>query len=190
MNKAIFLDRDGTINIDKSYVYKREDFLYIEGVIDGLKRLQDMGFLLVIISNQSGIARGYYSEKDFESLTAWMIEDLRQKGINISGVYYCPHLPEGKLKKYAIHCDCRKPKTGLFFRAKEELDIDLDHSFAMGDQLRDLSITENTGVRGIWITDANDEILESSKIRKCSNFSAAVDMVADCNDGQERNLHE
>ena len=104
-NKAIFLDRDGTINIDKNYLYKKEEFEYLPGALQGLKNLTDANFLLFIITNQSGIARGFYSEADFLSLTEWMTKDLKSRGIKIEKVYFCPHLNE--------HCNCRKPKTAL-----------------------------------------------------------------------------
>lgn len=98
MNKAIFLDRDGTINVDKKYLHKIEDFEFLPGVLDGMKMLQNAGYLLIVITNQSGIGRGYYSEKDFEILNSWMLGELESKGIHIARVYYCPHLPNAKIK--------------------------------------------------------------------------------------------
>ncbi|MCR5587732.1 MAG: HAD family hydrolase, partial [Lachnospiraceae bacterium] len=128
MNKAVFLDRDGTINVEKNYLYKIEDFVFLPGVIEGLKLLQDAGFLLIIITNQSGIARGYYTEEDFKILNNWMLNKLAENGINITKVYYCPHLPDAKIEEYRRDCDCRKPKLGLFYRAIKEYNIDIGKS--------------------------------------------------------------
>ncbi|XME04326.1 D-glycero-alpha-D-manno-heptose-1,7-bisphosphate 7-phosphatase [Lachnospiraceae bacterium C1.1] len=150
---AVFLDRDGTINIDYGYVFRKDKFVYIDGVVNGLKKLNELGYVLVIISNQSGIARGMYSEDDYKNLTSWMIEDLANNGVNIERTYYCPHLKEGSVKKYAIDCNCRKPKTELFYRAKNELNLDFKGSYAIGDRLRDLSICDETSVKGILIGD-------------------------------------
>ncbi len=178
MNKAVFLDRDGTLNEDRNYLFRKEDFRYLPGVTEGLKRLSEMGFLLVIITNQSGIARGYYTEEDYKALNTWMLDDLASKGITIASVYHCPHYIKGTVKKYAVECSCRKPETGLFHRAASELDIDLDASFAVGDRLRDLSITGETGARGILLTeDRVNEEFDTGKIRICRSFSEAVAMI-------------
>ncbi len=151
MNKAVFLDRDGTINVEKNYLHKIEEFEFIPGVMEGLKYLQDAGFILVVITNQSGIGRGYYSEKDFMTLNEWMLKKLKDNGLEISGVYYCPHLPDAKLERYRKYCNCRKPALGLFYRAIEELDIDIDKSFAIGDKIRDLMICEESGCTGYLV---------------------------------------
>lgn len=157
MKKAVFLDRDGTINVDKNYIYRIEDFEYIEGAIEGLKLLQDNNFILVVITNQSGIARGYFSEEQYLELNDWMLNDLSKKGIYIAATYYCPHHPAAKVVRYKKVCSCRKPGTELFERAIAELDIDTDKSFAIGDRERDLSICDATGVKGFLLnTDSNE----------------------------------
>lgn len=154
MNKAAFLDRDGTINIDKDYLYRIEDFEYLPGAIDGLRLLQDRGYLLIIITNQSGIARGIYEEEDYLRLDAWMKEDLANKGISITASYYCPHLVHGKIMQFAMDCDCRKPKPGMFYKAASDWNIDIDNSIAIGDRLRDLSICEETECKGILLSES------------------------------------
>ncbi|HBI61551.1 MAG TPA: D,D-heptose 1,7-bisphosphate phosphatase [Lachnospiraceae bacterium] len=162
LRPAVFLDRDGTINIEKGYLYRKEDFIYLEGAVEGLRRLQDMGYLLVVITNQSGIARGYYSEGDLKELTDWMGSDLKEKGISIAGMYYCPHHPQAIIGKYRKACDCRKPRTGLFYRAAEDLRIDFEKSIAVGDRLRDLEICHETKVKGILLSEsdeANEDIV-------------------------------
>lgn len=180
MNKAVFLDRDGTINIDKHYLYKREDFEYLDGAVNALRRLTEAGYLLVVITNQSGIARGYYTEQDFLSLNDWMITDLANKGVEICKTYYCPHYPESNEGRYSQVCECRKPATGLFWRAKEELDIDMEQSYAVGDKLRDLSICNESGVRGFLINNAGDNKENNDSeawYRRCANLDEAVDMI-------------
>lgn len=165
MNKAIFLDRDGTINIEKNYLYKVEDFEFIPGVVDALKVLQNLGYRLIIITNQSGIARGYYSEHDFKLLNDWMKEELRNQGILIDAVYYCPHLPDAKMTNYRVLCNCRKPKIGLYTKAIENFDIDLSKSYAVGDKIRDCSICKESECKGFLI--GNNE--QSDTIRAVKN---------------------
>lgn len=141
MNKAVFLDRDGTINIDKDYLYKIEDFDFLPGILEGLKKLEELGYLLIIVTNQSGIARNYYSEYDFQKLTDWMISYLEEKSIHISKVYHCSHGPDST-------CNCRKPRLGLFEQAAKDFDIDLDSSIAIGDKERDVTICNKFRTRG------------------------------------------
>ena len=183
MNKAIFLDRDGTINIDNNYIYKPEDFIFIDGAVEGLKKLQDRGFLLVIITNQSGIARGYYSENDYKILNTYMNERLSEYGIYITKDYYCPHLPNAIVSKYSRMCSCRKPGTELFERAVNELDIDLSKSFCIGDRLRDLAICQKSECKGYLIGKTeNDENISKVKDGSVSNikyYSSLLDAARD-----------
>lgn len=161
MNKAVFLDRDGTINVEKHYLHKIEDFIFLPGVINGLHLLQEAGFMLVIITNQSGIARGYYTENDFHVLNDWMINQLKKNDVHIAKVYYCPHLPDAPVKHYAKDCNCRKPHIGMFLRAIEELGIDVDKSYAIGDKLRDLSICKSTKCVGYLVSNNENKEFES-----------------------------
>lgn len=151
MNKAVFLDRDGTLNVEKHYLHKIEDFELLPGVLNGLKRLQEAGFLLIIATNQSGIGRGYYSEEDFLTLNAWMIKILQEQGISVAKTYYCPHLPDAKIEKYRCVCQCRKPATGMFEQAALDFDIDWSQSFAVGDKIRDCTICVKTECKGFLI---------------------------------------
>ena len=143
-SRAIFLDRDGTINIDKGYLYKIEDFAYLPGAKEALKILQDEQFILIIVTNQSGIARGYYTEKDFEKLNRWMLEDLKKSGIFITDVLYCPHHPQALIGKYRKECKCRKPKIGLFMDAVKKYNIDVSNSYVIGDKPRDIALCHST----------------------------------------------
>lgn len=137
MNKAIFLDRDGTINIDHGYVHQIDDFQFIEGSIEALKKLKQMGYLLVLVTNQSGIARGYFSEDQFLQLTEWMDWSLADRGVDLDGIYYCPHHPEGK-GEFAQDCDCRKPKSGMLLDAIKTLKINTALSVMVGDKIEDV----------------------------------------------------
>lgn len=146
-NKAIFLDRDGTLNIDHGYVHQIDDFQLIEGVGKALKQLQDKGYLLVLVTNQSGIARGYFSEDQFLQLTEWFDWSLDEDhGVVLDGIYYCPHHPEGQ-GEYRQQCDCRKPEAGMFKQAIADLNIDVSQSIMVGDKLEDLLAAEKAGVK-------------------------------------------
>ena len=182
MNKAIFLDRDGTINVEKHYLYRQEDFEFLPGAVNALKLLQDAGYLLIIITNQSGIARGYYSEEDFLQLNQWMIDTLKGQGVLITDVYYCPHLQNATIEKYRKNCDCRKPKLGLFEEAIYDYDINLADSYAIGDKIRDCAICEETACHG-FLTGNNErpDIIEEVKEGKRNNICYAASLK-DCAD--------
>ncbi len=113
LQRAAFLDRDGVINIDRGYVYRREDFQFVAGALEGARRLHEMGFLLVVTSNQSGIGRGLYTEADFHALTGWMRDEFQTAGAPLAGVYYCPHHPTEAIGAYLRVCECRKPAPGM-----------------------------------------------------------------------------
>lgn len=147
MNKAVFLDRDGTLNIDYGYVHKIDDFHFIEGSIEALKKLKEMGYLLVLVTNQSGIARGYFTEQEFLQLTEWMDWSLADRGVDLNGIYYCPHHPEAKLAEFKQDCDCRKPKSGMLLQAIEELNIDPARSIMIGDKIEDLFAGQGAKIR-------------------------------------------
>lgn len=147
MNKAIFLDRDGTINVDYGYVYKIGDFKFIDGVVEGLKILNDLGYILIVITNQSGIGRGFFSKSEFNKITDYMLKQLKENGVQIKNVYYCPHVDED-------NCNCRKPRLGMFYDAIKDFNIDINSSFVIGDKERDLSICSNESIKGILITDS------------------------------------
>jgi len=177
MNKAVFLDRDGTLNVEKHYLYKIEDFEFLPGVIEGLKLLQEAGYLLIVITNQSGIGRGYYSEEDFNILNNWMLETLKENGVTVNAVYYCPHLPNAQVEKYRKECKCRKPKLGMFLQAIEDFEIDLNKSYAIGDKIRDCAICKESSCCGFLIYDnEKPDVIESVKngeyqrIRYRTNF--------------------
>ena len=139
MNKAVFLDRDGVINLDKAYVSKIEDFEFCEGVFEALTHFQNLGYLLIIVTNQSGIGRGYYTEEDFQKLTDWMRKELLHVRIKIDAIYHCPHAPEA-------NCACRKPQSGMFLKAIEDFDIDVTQSWMIGDKPSDIEAALGAGI--------------------------------------------
>lgn len=144
--RAAFLDRDGVINIDSAYLSRWEDFRFVPGSLEAMRRLQQAGYALVVVTNQSGIARGYYSEEDYQLLTRQMRAALRTKGVTLAGVYHCPHHPAGKVPELAVDCGCRKPAPGMILQAARELQLDLAHSFLVGDKESDLQAARAAGV--------------------------------------------
>jgi D,D-heptose 1,7-bisphosphate phosphatase len=143
---ALFIDRDGVINRDEGYTFRIEDFELLPGVIQLLRQFSDAGFAIVVITNQAGIARGYYSEADFLSLTAHMTAVLLRGGVRIAGVYHCPHHPKGIIPALAISCDCRKPAPGMFLRAAAEKHLDLRASWLIGDKPSDVEAGLRAGL--------------------------------------------
>ncbi|GLS82574.1 D-glycero-beta-D-manno-heptose 1,7-bisphosphate 7-phosphatase [Paraferrimonas haliotis] len=146
MKAAVFLDRDGVINHDHGYVYQVDDFHYVDGVFEACLELKKMGYLLVVVTNQSGIGRGLYSEDQFHQLTEWMDWNFVDKGVELDGIYFCPHHPKHGVGDYKLDCDCRKPKPGMLNSAKTFLNIDMSRSIMVGDKLSDMQAAEAAGV--------------------------------------------
>lgn len=145
-NKAVFLDRDGTINIDKEYVHRIEDFEFIDGAIEGIRMLNENDFKVIVISNQSGIGRGYYTEKDVELLHNFINLELAKHNAHINAFYYCAHHPTEAIGKFRIKCNCRKPETGLFKKAIVDFNIDIKKSFLVGDKSIDIEAGNRIGL--------------------------------------------
>ena len=129
LHRAVFLDRDSTIIEDMEFSVDPERMRPLAGALDALRRLQEAGYLLVVASNQSGVARGLFDEEQLERLHELMVRHFKEQGVRIAGVYHCPHYPEGKVPRYAIRCDCRKPAPGMLQRAAREHGIDLAGSW-------------------------------------------------------------
>jgi len=144
MHKCVFLDRDGTIIVEKHYLSDAGQVELLPGVIEGLAAIKEMGFLLAVVTNQSGIARGFFSRKDLLRVNDRIDLLLGAQGIKIQKYYSCPHHPND-------NCACRKPAPGLIRQASRELDIDLISSFMIGDKLCDLELARNSGVRSILV---------------------------------------
>ena len=145
---AAFLDRDGVINVDSGYVGQWEDFEYLPDAVEGLKQLQNAGFKLFVVTNQSGIARGYYTEDDFLALTKVMTADLSAKGVTLAAVYYCPYLEDADLEPYRVASYLRKPEPGMLLKAAQDHDIDVSRSIMVGDKVSDMVAAERAGVPG------------------------------------------
>ncbi|MFA5234603.1 MAG: D-glycero-beta-D-manno-heptose 1,7-bisphosphate 7-phosphatase [Sulfurimonas sp.] len=165
MNRALFLDRDGVVNIEINYLYKIEDFEFVEGIFELCKKYQDRGYIIVIVTNQSGIARGYYSKEDFNYLTLWMIKEFAKHKIDIKKVYYCPHHPE-----ISGACSCRKPEPGMFLEAQKEFDIDLKNSILVGDKESDIEAAFAAGVGETYLFDENRVHCESKATKIVSKL--------------------
>jgi D-glycero-D-manno-heptose 1,7-bisphosphate phosphatase len=150
---AAFLDRDGVLNVDVNYLHKPEHVEWIPGAIEAVRELNDAGLLVIVVTNQAGIGRGFYSEADFEAFTSWMAERLAESGAHIDTVYHCPHHPTEALPAWRVDCECRKPRPGMFIRALAEWDVDVERSFMVGDKPGDLEAARGAGIaRGVLFT--------------------------------------
>ena len=151
LRKAAFIDRDGVVNVERGFLYRVEEFAFVPGAVDALQRLQSAGYLLVVITNQSGIARGLYTVADYLRLTAHMQRLLLAAGVRLSAVEYCPHLADAQLPEFRLDCDCRKPRPGMLRRAATALDIDMARSILVGDRATDIQAGRNAGVGHCWL---------------------------------------
>ena len=146
MSKAVFLDRDGVINVDRGYVYRSEDFEFIGGVFDACKLFVAAGYRLIVVTNQSGIARGLYSEQDFQSLNQWMTAQFNAQGIHLDAVYFCPHHPEHGQGQYRQRCNCRKPQPGMLLQGIADFELDPAQCIMFGDKTSDLEAAHAAGI--------------------------------------------
>jgi D-glycero-D-manno-heptose 1,7-bisphosphate phosphatase len=144
--RAAFLDRDGVINLDHGYVFRPQDFEFVPGTLAAARRLHEAGWALVVVTNQSGIGRGLYSEDDYRTLDAWMRAEFAAAGAPLAGTYFCPHHPSEARGAYRRECDCRKPAPGMLLTAARELNLDLAASAMFGDKASDLEAARAAGV--------------------------------------------
>jgi D-glycero-D-manno-heptose 1,7-bisphosphate phosphatase len=177
LRKAAFLDRDGVINKDRAYVHRWENFEFLPGVIEGMRRLQDAGYALVIVTNQSGIARGYYSEAQYQALTASLRKELGIQGIQLDGVYHCPHHPQGSVPQLAIDCNCRKPASGMVLQAARELGLSLSDSLLIGDKPSDIDAARAAGVGYAYQVHSDNPESCVASARADGHFSSLLDCV-------------
>jgi len=157
--KTIFLDRDGVINKEMNYLYKIKDFEFIDGVFESCLFFQDLNYKIIIVSNQSGVARGFFTESDYHILTKWMIKQFKSKGISILDTYYCPHLPESS-------CNCRKPKSGMFIKAIDKHNIDPQISWMIGDKETDIEAANLAGIKNTILVRSGHTIDEANSSAK------------------------
>lgn len=174
--KAVFLDRDGVINFDKGYVYLWEEFEFLPRAIDAMHSLVLAGYLLVIVTNQSGIARGKYTENQYWELTKKLLGFLKTKGIKITGIYHCPHHVQGKIPSLSFECDCRKPKPGLLLRAAHEHDINMEESIMIGDMPSDIQAARAAGVTTAYMVRTDN----SENPKYCSEADFVYDDLFAC----------
>jgi D-glycero-D-manno-heptose 1,7-bisphosphate phosphatase len=163
--KAAFIDRDGVLNEERAFVHRAEDFVFVPGAVQALRALQAQGYLLVVVTNQSGIARGLYSEADYHALTRHIRERLESEGIHLDAVEYCPHLPDAPVERYRIQCDCRKPKPGMLNRAIRALGIDVGASFLVGDRLSDVEAGRAAGIGRCFLVRTGYSLTEEAVAR-------------------------
>ena len=174
MKKVIFLDRDGTINVEKSYLHKWEDFEFEKNAIEGLKELKNLGYEFIVVTNQSGIGRGYYTEEDLVTLNNQMTKKLKEFGIEILECFYCPHHPEKGIGKYKVDCNCRKPNPGMLLEGIKKYNVDIDNSFMIGDKKGDLEAGKKAGLKSILVlTGYGKKIEEEVK----GNYLIAKDLL-------------
>ncbi len=149
---VVFLDRDGTLNIERGYIHNLQDLELIEGAIDAVKRLNENGIAAILVTNQSGAARGYYAESHILDLNKRLVDLLEAEGAYLDAVYYCPHLAEGTVDPYVLECTCRKPEIGMVERAyAENQDLDRQKSFVVGDKATDVELAVNCKAKGILV---------------------------------------
>lgn len=151
--KVVFLDRDGTMNVEVNYLHRREDLRLIDGTAEAVRLLNEAGYKVIVVTNQAGVARGYYTEEDVKILHNYMNEVLGHDGAHVDAFYYCPHHPEHGIGAYKKQCHCRKPETGMFEAAERDLPegIDKAHSYMIGDKRIDAQAGKNFGVTGVLV---------------------------------------
>ena len=175
LRKAAFLDRDGVINKDKAYVHRWEDFEFVPGAVEGMRRLQQAGYALVIVTNQSGLARGYYSEDQYQALTRALLDHLASQGVQVDGVYHCPHHPKGSVPALSIDCDCRKPAPGMVLQAARELGLSLPDSLLIGDKPGDIEAARAAGVGHAYRVQSDNPESTAEADQTDGHFASLLD---------------
>jgi D-glycero-D-manno-heptose 1,7-bisphosphate phosphatase len=151
MNRAVFIDRDGTISEEVGYINHPSRFRVFPYAADAINRLHESGWLAVLVTNQAGVARGYFSEDMITTVHSHLEQELARQGAHLDAIYYCAHHPSVGEPPYRFDCDCRKPKPGLILRAAQELDIDLNRSWMIGDRYSDIELAHNAGVKSAFV---------------------------------------
>lgn len=163
LQPALFLDRDGVINVDSGYIWRTEDFIFNDGVFEACQAARDMGYLLVVVTNQAGIGRGLYSEKDFHALSDWMVERFREHDVEIARVYFSPTHPEEGIGVYRRESPDRKPGPGMLLKARDAFGIDMARSAIVGDRETDILAGINGGVGTRILVEGAEEDPSSSR---------------------------
>ena len=168
LNKTIFLDRDGVINKDVNYLHKIKECEFIDGIFEACIYFQNIGFKIVIITNQSGIARGYFNENDYQILTNWITLQFNKKSIKLLEIFHCPHGPDSK-------CSCRKPRPGMLLEAQHKYRINMTNSWLIGDREDDILAANNAGINNTILVRSGHKINEG-----ISNAKHILDSISDC----------
>lgn len=173
--RALFLDRDGVINVEKNYVHRIEDFEFLPGIFELCATARELGYLLVVITNQAGIGRGYYTEADFRRLTEWMLGEFRARGIDIARVYHCPYHPTAGMGDYRRESFDRKPNPGMILKASKELGLDLPQCVLIGDKDSDVEAGRAAGVGLLCKLADSNEItsVATTNVRICQDLVEA-----------------
>jgi len=172
-SRALFLDRDGVINVNHGYVHTPERTDWVPGIFELCAAARDAGYVLVVVTNQAGIARGLYSESDFHSYTQWVHQQFESRGVSLLATYYCPHHPVAGIGDYRVECHCRKPQPGMLLAAQADWNVDPRRSCIIGDQSTDLKAAEAAGVmrgwrvglEGISLPEAREALLAAEVLR-------------------------
>lgn len=174
-NKAAFIDRDGVINEERNYVHRIADFVLLPGVVEGLSLLRDAGYLLIVVTNQAGIARGYYEQAEMDRLHDHLCELLAEQGVLLDAIYFCPHHPQGRIEALAIECDCRKPSPGMLLQASKDFNLNLSTSVLIGDKYSDVQAGKRAGVGRIAIVESGHKIELAARLE---SDVVAADLLA------------
>jgi D-glycero-D-manno-heptose 1,7-bisphosphate phosphatase len=172
--RAVFLDKDGTLIEDVPYNVDPQRLRLTQGATEGLRRLHEAGYRLIVVSNQSGVARGLFTEEALELVRQRLVELLAEAGVPLAGCYWCPHHPDGSAAAYAVECDCRKPRPGLLLRAAREHGLELNRCWMVGDILNDVEAGRRAGCRTILIDNGNETEWVWSPLREPEHFASPV----------------
>jgi len=175
--RALFLDRDGVINVDIGYLHRKEDCVFLPGIFELVRRARSLGYDVFVVTNQAGIARGYYSEETFAEFTSWMLEQFLAEGAPITQVYYCPHHPTAGRGAYLTMCDCRKPEPGMLLKAAKEHDISLPDSLMVGDSLTDVQAAKSAGVGQCFLFSHDDADVNCAEATCVTTLRAIIEIL-------------
>lgn len=178
LRRAVFLDRDGTLNVDTGYISRPESVRLMPNAAEGARTLSEAGYTLIIVSNQSGIARGMLTTAQADVVDAKVLDLLRERGVRIEAIYRCPHLPDGQIAEFAVECDCRKPKPGMIAQAARDLGLDLERSWTVGDGLRDVEAGLAAGTRAVLISNGGQDSGTEPRAMRAKDLLDAARIIA------------
>lgn len=179
MNKAVFIDKDGTLIVDIPYNVDAALIRFQPGAIEALRKLREHGYLLILVSNQSGVAHGYFGEDALQNLEIELQRLLESYGVVLDAIYFCPHHPNGKVTRFAVECMCRKPNPGMLLRAAADFEIDLNCSWMIGDILNDVEAGHRAGCRTILIDNGNETEWKYSPDRRPTVIVSTMQQAAE-----------